>query len=465
MSTESIDIRRTRMIRRVAAALSVGFAVTALSWQFLTGGHLPSLDPIGAFLAAVGIILLVCHLGGDIAARLRQPRVIGEVVGGLLLGPSTLGGIWPGGYHWLFPDAVRGPLSMVAQLGLVVFVFLLGCELGRDGGLSRPSTVATVITGAMGLPLIAGVGLALAFGHTFSGPVHPVLFAGFFGLAISITALPVLARVLVDLGLERSPAGRLSLAGAAAGDGMAWAVLTVLLAVASANPDRITITLVLTVAYLGVMVLAVRPALAVAVRWAEKHTSGRLLPIGLVAAALVSAGAAQVLGLHPLVGAFLFGTIVPTWSGTVQRLDSEIRGFAVAILLPVFFAGIGLSMSFGEFAGGAAVWLAVVAVLVVSAVSKFVGAGLGARMAGLRGREAAAVGALMNCRGVTELVVATVGLQHGLINGFGFTALVIMALVTTATTGPLINLILRPHEAGQPDAVTGRTWKREERAA
>jgi Kef-type K+ transport system membrane component KefB len=295
----------------------------------------------------------------------------------------------------------------------------------------------------MGLPFAAGLLLAIASRSLIAGSsAHPAAFMLFVGLAISVTALPVLARILIDLRLQRTPEGVIALSSAAIGDGVAWAVLTLTLALSSMDSGAgAGTTLALTAALVLMTFLVVRPALAAGVRWLEtRNRAGQLLLPLLAAGALALGAISELIGLHAVIGAFLFGTVLPRNSNAIAQVTRQMQGFAVIILLPLFFAGVGLNTSIWLLGGDAGAWLLLGAVLVVATGAKFAGAGGGALLAGMRGREVWRLGALMNCRGVTELVVASIGWNYGLINSLGLTVLVLMALVTTAATGPLLRV-------------------------
>jgi Kef-type K+ transport system membrane component KefB len=407
--------------------------------------HLIGVDALSRFLLAVALVVLVCHLTGALFGRLRQPPIIGEIVGGLLLGPSVLGACWPEAREWIFPAEVLKPLDLAAQLGLVTFMFLLGCELQMKQLRTGRRTVASVVAGAMGLPFVLGVGVAVLGRDLMAGNApQQYAFPVFFGLAVSVTALPVLARVLVDLGLDRSPIGVLALACAAVGDGLMWGALTVMLGLLTlAGAGHALLTAGLAVALVGITVFAVRPALKAAVGRAERRGEGRLLLPGLITGAIAFAAVTQSIGLHPVIGAFLFGAVVPRESAAVARISHQLQGFTVTVLLPLFFAGVGLRTSIGLLGGSVAAWSLFAAVLAVAVGAKFAGTGAGARLAGLPKRDALRLGALMNCRGVTELVVASIGWQYGLISELGLTVLVLVALITTMSTTPLMTLLTR----------------------
>ncbi|MEV7551485.1 cation:proton antiporter [Amycolatopsis sp. NPDC089917] len=400
-----------------------------------------AIEPITRFLLAVGAILLVSHFCGEVLRRLRQPPVLGEIVGGILLGPSVLGLIWPSAGAWLFSPEVMSSLDKAAQLGLVVFMFLLGCELRTDR-IERKSLVGAVVLGGMGLPFAAGIGVAFAASSVLAGADAPTAgYVLFFALAMAITALPVLARILVDLNLERTGLGALSVTSAAIGDGVAWLTLTVILVGTgvhgSGNP---AMTAILAVVLVVVTQVVVRRALSALVTRIE---SEKVMTVVLLVGALAFAVMTQILGLHALLGAFLFGTAVPRDCPLVERISEQLRGFTLVVLLPLFFALVGLSTSIGLLGTNASHWLLFAGVLVVAQLTKFLGAGGAARLAGLPRNQAIQLGTLMNCRGVTELVVATIGLKYGLVNQLGFTMLVLVAVVTTAVTGPLMRFLTR----------------------
>lgn len=400
-----------------------------------------AVEPITRFLLAVGAILLVSHFCGELLRRLGQPPVLGEIVGGLLLGPSVLGLIWPSGGAWLFSPEVLSNLDRAAQLGLVVFMFLLGCELRTDR-IERKSLVGAVVLGGMGLPFVAGIGVAFAASSVLAGAGAPKAgFVLFFALALAITAMPVLARILVDLKIERTGIGALSLTSAAVGDGIAWLTLTLILVGTGVHGSgNVVTTAILAVTLVVVTQVVVRRVLS---RLVTRIESEKVMTVVLLVGAIGFAVLTQMLGLHALLGAFLFGTAVPRDCPIVERISEQLRGFTVVVLLPLFFALVGLSTSIGLLGTDVSHWLLFAGVLVVAQLTKFLGAGGAARLAGLPGRQAIQLGTLMNCRGVTELVVATIGLKYGLVNQLGFTILVLVAVVTTAITGPLMRFLMR----------------------
>nr|WP_251076469.1 cation:proton antiporter [Streptomyces benahoarensis] len=413
-----------------------------------------AVDPIARFLLAVAVIVLLSHLLGALLGRIGQPLVVGEILGGLLLGPSALGWVWPSAQAWLLPSEVVSTLDMAAQLGLVTFMFLLGCELRveRTGRLGNRAVGATIL-GGMGLPFLVGVGVAAAAPTLLKGSTPSQAgYVFFIGLTMSVTALPVLARILVDLRMDRSPLGSLALAGAAVGDGVAWLALTVILAVTgSGGTLHIAATIGMTLALVALTALVVRPLLAALVRRAEQRPGAeRLLPLLLVGA-IGYAALTHLLGLHPVIGAFLFGTAVPRDSAVTTWMNQQLQGFTLAVLLPLFFAGVGLHVSVSALGLNPWTWLAFAGLVLAAILSKIIGAGGAARLIGTPRNESLRFGVLMNCRGVTELVVAGIGWQFHLISTTGLTVLVLMALITTAMTGPLLKALgVRAPSADRP---------------
>lgn len=460
MSITEVDreAESPRVVRRRVSPRVVGVVLLAASFAVVVPGfgdvvaHPARLDPVARFLLAVALIVAVCHLFAALVGLVHQPPVVGEIVGGLLLGGSVLGKFWPQARDWLFTPAVLTSLQMAAQLGLVMFMFLLGCELRLSGERSRRSALGWVVLGAVGLPFLGGMGIGSLGAKTLAGSAGPSwLYLVFFGLAVSITALPVLARILTDLRLDRTQLGGLALACAATGDGLTWCALTLALSLGGIGQHgSATTTLGLVFALVVGMFVVVRPALAALVGRISTRGDGDqlLLPV-LAAGAMAFAAITQFIGLHPVIGAFLFGAVVPRGVPAVERINHQLQGFAVTILLPLFFAGIGMSVSIDLLGSSPTHWLMFGAVLLTGTVTKFAGTFGGARIAGLPQRDALRLGALMNCRGVTELVVAAIGWQYHLISLLALTILVLVALLTTAMAGPMLRLFPSATVAGR----------------
>ncbi|MFD0267578.1 cation:proton antiporter [Streptomyces sp. NPDC127106] len=392
-------------------------------------------------LIAVPVVVLACGIAGAAVRRLGQPAVVGEILVGIVLGPSLLGWLWPDASRWLLPGEVLPFLGVLGNLGLLVFMFLVGFEL--DPGLlrGRGRAVVAVSQASLWVPLGLGALLALAmYGSLAPEGVGRAEFVLFVAVALSVTAFPVLARILADQGLHGTPVGTVAMACAAVADVVAWCLLAVVVAMAgtagAGSGWGVVGTAALAGAFLAVMWWGVRPVLARAVeRWGGSD-SGPGAVVGLCSGLCLAAYTTQAVGVHALFGAFLFGVVLPR-VGLVEAAAGRMREFAVPVLLPLFFVGSGLRTDVGLLVGGEAWWWAL-AVLGVAVAGKW-GAGAGAAvLAGLPARDAVMLGALMNCRGVTELVVLNVGLGLGVIGGELFTMLVLMALVTTGVTGPVV---------------------------
>jgi len=388
------------------------------------------MNPLAGFLVALVVVLVVCHGCGELLCRCGQPRVVGEIAGGVLLGPSVLGQLWPMSAGVLFPVETVAQLDRVAQLGLIFFMVSLG-ELCPDITVRR-RVVGWVTAGSIGLPLAAGIGIGFMAGGVLAGSATaPATCAVFFGVALAITALPVLGRMLVDLHLDQTSVGATTIRAAAIGDLLAWTVLTLLIAGRTGTGHWSANAL--TVIVLLAVVLGIRRAMSRLDRLASREGPDQILLATLVTGAIGLGAVAELIGLHAAIGALVFGLALPRGTTNARRNLLGLRGVTLALLLPVFFAGVGLRMSLDELITPRLWWI-FAGVLLVAGTTKIIGAGGGARVAGLPTADAWRIGVLMNCRGVTELILASIGLQHGLISPLGFTALVLVS----AATGPLL---------------------------
>ena len=417
----------------VLCAAGLGWAAFGAGATHQAFGH----DPTGAFLLAVGVVVLVCQLLGQLFAALGQTAVVGQMLGGVLLGPSALGALAPSLWHRVFPADALAHLQMASNLGVVVFMFLLGGELRPERFAGSRARLGTVAAGATLLPFLVGLAVALPARGVLGVPhARTGEYVVYIGLVLAVTALPVLARMLDDLGLAASPLGIVALAGAGVGDAAVWGGLTAVLALTGSGGADRAWAVAGSAALLVVLALTVvRPLLARLAAAAERNpAAARLLEAVLVVGAVGFAAATAALGLHPASGAFLFGVVMPRRGASVARLDAQLRGFTLTILLPLFFAGVGLTTSVGLLGANPRSWLVLLALLTAAVSAKFAGAAGAARLSGLPAREAVQLGALMNCRGVTELLVIGIGWQYHIISALGVTDLVLIALVTTAAT-------------------------------
>jgi Kef-type K+ transport system membrane component KefB len=390
------------------------------------------------FLLAIAAIIVLARVLGRLARMVGQPPVIGEILAGVLIGPTLFGTAVS---DKLLPTDIRPALSGLANLGLVLFMFIVGYELDQASLRGRGRTATSVSIGSVVVPLGLGVVLALwlAGRHDVTDEVP---FALFIGAAMSVTAFPVLARILTDRGMVRTPVGGLALASAAVDDVVAWSLLAVVVGVAGADGGSSWVIL-LSVPYLLLMLTVVRPLLRRLV--AARDRAGRLSPDILavvLTGMLLSCVATEWLGLHAIFGAFLFGAVMPK-TGTADVLRVEIlerlEQVSVLLLLPVFFVLSGLRVDLSTIGGTGLLELG--AILAVAIGGKFAGAYAAARLHRVPSRQSGALAILMNTRGLTEIVILTVGLQLGLIDQRVFSMMVVMALVTTAMAGPLLALV------------------------
>ncbi|MFI5916388.1 cation:proton antiporter [Dactylosporangium sp. NPDC051541] len=398
---------------------------------------------IASAVAGVAFVLIAARLLGTLARRLGQPAVLGEIIGGILLGPSALG-LLPGHLtDRLFPLAARPMLAAIAQIGLLLFMFMIGWEFDRGLLRRRRTAAAAVSLSSVVLAFGLGAGLAtLLYAHhaTAHGrPVSPVAFALFLGAAMAITAFPVLARMLTDSGLMHTRVGALALASAAIDDLLAWCMLALVSAIATASGQGTFLqTVLLSLAYVAVMLAAVRPLL----RWLFRRLTGRggTLPHLLVVVAagvFLSAYATTWIGIHPIFGAFLFGLVTPREPADALQLHLRRPLSTVGtLLMPVFFIITGLGVDVGGLTWVNALELA--AILAVACTGKLLGAGVPALLMRMPRREAGALGLLMNARGLTELIILNAGVSLGVLDTSMFTMMVIMAVATTAMVGPLL---------------------------
>ncbi len=392
------------------------------------------------------VILGFARILGLVLRHFGQPMVIGEMVAGLMLGPAVFGAIAPSLQAALFQRSSLPELDAISQLGLVLFMFIVGAELRLPSGARAQIKAATWI-GVLSvlLPMALGFAVAIPLHASLAPPgVAWLPFALFMAAAMSITAFPVMARILKDRGETQTRVGRLSLTGAAVADVFSWLMLAVVVVLAGSGNDwsRIIQMLVGLGALCALLFGALRPLIA----WLLGRHAHDGRPAGPVLAALLigtfaSSYATAYLGVHPVFGAFLFGACLPRDDRLLHFLIERIEHVAVLVLMPVFFALAGLSTTAAAFSGAALGNLLLI--LGVAVVGKIIGGSVGARIAGEPWKPALAIGSLMNSRGLMELIVMKVGLDAGLIGQRLFTMLLLMAIVTTLMTGPLLTLFTR----------------------
>lgn len=398
------------------------------------------LDSIVLVLIQIVLVIALSRLVGLAFRRIKQPLVIGEIVAGIMLGPSLLGAIAPMVASTLFPPESISILGVLSQIGLIFFMFLIGLELDPKylkGGVDLAILISHV---SILVPFSLGILLSLLlFPLVSNAGVSFTAFALFLGAAMSITAFPVLARIITENNLQNSRIGSLALTCAAVDDVTAWCLLLVAIAVTRTNSMVGAIPNILEAGlYIGLMIGVGRPLLrqfAVFYRRTGKLTQSMLAVIYICV--VISALITETIGIHLIFGAFLLGAVMPKHEGLVRELAQKTEDFVLTCLLPIFFAYSGLRTQIGLL-NSPPLWGLCVLVVLVAIVGKYVGTFAAAKVSGLSNRDASALGWLMNTRGLTELIVLNIGLSLGVITPLLFTMLVIMALVTTFMTSPLL---------------------------
>jgi len=390
------------------------------------------------------VILTTARACGWLLRYIGQPTVVGEMAAGLLLGPVVMGALFPAVHEQLFSKASLAGLSSLATVGLVLFMFIVGLEVRAHRGV-RQQVRAAGYVGLLSIIVPVVLGLAIApMLHPALAPARVAFwpFALFIAAALSITAFPVMARILKDRGMTETSFGQLSLGAAAVVDVFAWILLAAVVAMAGAGEGylgllKTAIGVLLLVAF---VFLGLKPAFAKLLRTsAPDGEPSTMVWASLMIGLLVCAMLTEWLHLHAVFGAFLFGTCLPRDDRLLSSLAQRIEPVSVVILMPLFFALAGLGTSAAAFSGGSLGVMGLI--LAVAVIGKLVGGAVGARMAGYNWRDSLATGSLMNARGLMELIVMKVGLDAGLIGPDLFTMLLVMALVTTAMTGPLMTLV------------------------
>jgi len=413
--------------------------------DFLKSFH----HPLAVFLFQLLIILITVRLCGGLFKRIGQPAVIGEMAAGIILGPSVLGAALPNFSAFIFPKESLAHLQLISQVGLILFMYVIGMEL--DLSLLKKKAGAAVVISHASIVFPYGLGVALSyFIYKEMAPagVKFYAFALFMGIAMSITAFPVLARVIRERGLSGTKLGTMAITCAAADDITAWCILAFVVAVAKASSLLgAAYVLIATVVYVALMLLAVKPILArLAQKWLPQK-SMQPSAVGLVfIVLLLSAYTCEVIGIHALFGAFMAGIVMPNEWNFRKIMTDKIEDVALVLFLPLFFVFTGLRTEIGLLTDSS-LWAMCGIIILVAVAGKFGGSAIAARITGESLKDSLSIGALMNTRGLMELVVLNIGYDLGILSPQIFTMLVIMALVTTFLTAPLLTLIGRMKDA------------------
>ncbi|KAK0737817.1 Sodium/hydrogen exchanger family-domain-containing protein [Schizothecium vesticola] len=407
-------------------------------------------DPIVLFIIQATIVVALTRLLYWPLAKIREPRVIAEVIAGIILGPSVMGRI-PGFTAAIFPPAGMAPFRLVANIGLVFFLFLVGLEINLGYLLSNWRVALGVASFDMAIPFGCGVALAYGLYNEFAGepgtaPISFGVFALFIGVAIAITAFPVLCRILISLKLLNTTVGVIVLTSGIANDVVGWILLALCVTLVNAGAGITALyVLLVAVGYSLVLAYAVRPAFMMVLRRTHSLENGPTEGVVALTIMMVLASSffTSVIGVHSIFGAFMIGLICPHEGGFAIKLTEKIEDLTATLFVPLFFALSGINTNLGLLDSGV-VWGYVIAVTVVAFVSKVVGGTIGARMNGLVWRESFTIGTLMSCKGLVELIVLNIGLQAKILSTRTFTMFVVMALVTTFATAPLVSWLYPP---------------------
>lgn len=400
-------------------------------------------DPLAILLAQIITIIIVARVFGWVFRKIGQPSVIGEIIAGIFLGPSLLGMYFPEFSMALFPVQSLGNLSFLSQIGLILFMFVIGMELDLKVLKNKANEAVVISHASIVIPFALGIGLAFYVYQTFAPVGVPFLsFSLFMGIAMSITAFPVLARIVQERGIHKTRLGAIVITCAAADDITAWCLLAVVIAIVKAGAFESALYVIgLSVLYVLIMLFIVKPFLK---KVGDLYSKSENLSKPVVAifflTLILSSYATNIIGIHALFGAFMTGVIMPDISKFRSIFIEKVEDVSVILLLPLFFVFTGLRTQIGLI-NDPYMWQVTGFIILVAVVGKFFGSALAAKFVGQSWKDSLTIGALMNTRGLMELVVLNIGLDLKVLTPQVFTMMVIMALVTTFMTGPALDLI------------------------
>lgn len=419
-------------------------SISTSSFQDFINSFLENIHhPAGILLLQVSTIIVVARLFGSIFKKMGQPSVIGEILAGIVLGPSLLGLYFPDVSGFLFPPQSLGNLQVLSQIGLVLFMFVIGMELNLDILKNKAHEAVVISHASIIVPFTLGVALAYFIYSSFAPEgIEFSSFGLFLGISMSITAFPVLARIIQERGMQKSKIGAIAITCAAADDITAWCLLAVVIAIVKAGSVVSSIyTIILAVAYVLLMLKLVRPLLKkVGDSFDEKKgiTKSHIALFFIVV--LISSFVTEIIGIHALFGAFMAGIVMPEKPKLRSMFAEKIEDIALVLLLPLFFVITGLRTEIGLL-NNTMLWGITGLIILVAILGKFGGSTIAARFVGQSWKDSLTIGTLMNTRGLMELVVLNIGYDLGVLNAEIFSMMIIMALVTTFMTGPILNFI------------------------
>ena len=411
-------------------------SLTSLFWQNFR-------SPLGILLVQIVVIIIAAGLVSRLFRRIGQPPVMGEMIAGIVLGPSVLGFFFPNAMSFVFPASSLETLRLLSQIGVVLFMFIVGMELNVRHVKEKGSAAVMISHASIIVPFVLGTALSLFLYRDLAPPGTSFsAFALFIGVAMSITAFPVLARILEDRGLSQTHLGSIAITCAAVDDVTAWCILALVIALVQASGVAVSlVTVVFTLVFALAMIFLVRPQLRRLVNQATgSHVHTRRLIAGVLAFVLISALVTETIGIHALFGAFVAGVVMPQSADFRMFLREKLEAFSAAALLPLFFAFTGLRTQVSLLNDWQS-WALCGVIILVAIAGKLGGSMLMSRWTGMNWSQSFSIGVLMNTRGLVELVVLNIGYDLGILSGRIFAMMVLMALVTTFMTGPLLSLV------------------------
>ncbi|MDR2228813.1 MAG: cation:proton antiporter [Flavobacteriaceae bacterium] len=414
------------------------------TWDNFVDSFMANLHhPLALLLVQIVTIILVARLFGWICMKMRQPSVIGEMIAGIALGPSLLGLYFPEFSAFLFPKESLGNLQFLSQIGLIFFMYIVGMELDLSVLRKKAHDAVVISHASIIIPFALGIGLSYFIYKEFAPDGVPFSsFALFIAIAMSITAFPVLARIVQERNLQKTKLGTIVITCAAADDITAWCILAAVIAIVKAGSFASSIyVIIMAIAYVFLMIKVVRPFLK---RIADLQTGKGIMSKSVVAifflVLIISAYATEVIGIHALFGAFMAGAIMPENAKFRNIFIEKVEDVALVVLLPLFFVFTGLRTEIGLLNHGH-LWITAGLIILVAVTGKFIGSALTAKFLRIGWKDSLTIGALMNTRGLMELIVLNIGYDLGVLSPEIFAMMVIMALFTTFMTGPSLDFI------------------------
>ena len=400
-------------------------------------------SPLGLLLLQILAIVFVAKLFGAIFSALGQQTVVGEMIAGIFLGPSIMGFFFPNFSAFLFPLSSMSNLQFLSQIGLVFFMFIIGMDLDLDKLKNKAHNALVISHVSIAFPYFLGVLVSYFIYQEFApANVSFLGFSLFIGIAISVTAFPVLARILHERGLTRTALGAIVLTCAAADDITAWCILAAVVAIVKAGSILSAMfTILLALIFVFIMLKLIRPWInSISKRYDDEEGLNKRLVMIVFFILIASAYIAEIIGIHALFGAFLAGVIMPQRLQFKELLANKIEDISVLLLLPIFFAFTGLRTQIGLLSEGH-LWASCGLIIFIAVLGKFGGSSISAKLVGYSWHDSLSIGALMNTRGLMELIVLNIGYDLGILSPAIFAIMVLMALTTTFMTGPLLNMI------------------------